>query len=145
MKAALRVSLKDSNWVNKLPWVMLGLRAVPKEDLQSSSTELVYGQPLQIPRNFISNSRAPWSATKMKTTLMYNARVSALVPTTQQGLPQSHVPTSLQSADYVFTCHDAHRDPSNLLRMAHFALFPLMTMPGGGKSVSGVGASYQSV
>ena len=50
MKAALRASLKDGDWVDRLPWVMLGLRCAPKEDLRSSSAELVYGQALQIGR-----------------------------------------------------------------------------------------------
>ena len=44
MKAALRASLTDSNWLDKLPWVMLGLRTAPKEDLRSSSAELVFGK-----------------------------------------------------------------------------------------------------
>ena len=45
MKAALRATLTDSNWFDRLPWVMLGLRLSPKEHehLQSSSAELVYG------------------------------------------------------------------------------------------------------
>lgn len=34
MKAALCASLTDGNWVDKLPWVLLGLRTAPKEDLQ---------------------------------------------------------------------------------------------------------------
>jgi len=37
MKAELRAGLKDGNWVDKLPWVMLGLRTARKEDLQSST------------------------------------------------------------------------------------------------------------
>ena len=50
MKAALRASLKDKGWCDQLPWVMLGLRTAPKEDLQSSAAELVYRQPLPGPR-----------------------------------------------------------------------------------------------
>ncbi|KAJ8398569.1 hypothetical protein AAFF_G00420970 [Aldrovandia affinis] len=37
MKAAPRASLKDDSWTDRLPWVLLGLRTAPKEDLQSSS------------------------------------------------------------------------------------------------------------
>ena len=33
MKAALRAGLTDGNWLDRLPWVMLGLRTAPKEDL----------------------------------------------------------------------------------------------------------------
>ncbi|KAJ8394428.1 hypothetical protein AAFF_G00046390 [Aldrovandia affinis] len=89
MKAALRASLKDGNWLNKLPWVMLGLRTAPKEDLQSSSAELVYGAAT-------AGSRA---------------RVFAPVPTTQHSVPTSQVPPGLRSAGYVFIRHDAHRGP----------------------------------
>ena len=60
MKAALRAGLTDGNWLDKLPWVMLGLRTAPKEDLQSSSAELVFGQPLRVPGDFIPKSTEPW-------------------------------------------------------------------------------------
>ena len=33
--------MKDSNWVDALPCVLLGIRAAPKEDLKCSSAELV--------------------------------------------------------------------------------------------------------
>lgn len=41
MKAALRASLTDSNWADRVPWVMLDLHSALKEDLQASSAELV--------------------------------------------------------------------------------------------------------
>ncbi|KAJ8389517.1 hypothetical protein AAFF_G00119070 [Aldrovandia affinis] len=111
MKAALRASLKDSNWLDKLPWVMLGLRTAPKEDLQSSSAELVYGQPLRVPGEFMPNTTDPWSAAAQRASLLDSARVFAPVPTTQHGVPTSKVPPGLRSAGYVFICHDAHRGP----------------------------------
>lgn len=111
MKAALRASLKDSNWVDKLPWVMLGIRTAPKEELQSSSAELVYGQPLRVPGDFVPNTTVPWSASLQRSTLLDNARLFAPVPTSCHGLPQSHIPAGLQTADYVFIRHDAHRGP----------------------------------
>ncbi|KAJ8415228.1 hypothetical protein AAFF_G00009260 [Aldrovandia affinis] len=49
MKAALKVDLQGNSWIDRLPWVMLGLRTAPKEDLLSSSAELVYGQALRVP------------------------------------------------------------------------------------------------
>lgn len=33
LKAAMRPVLMDGNWVDRLPWVMLGLRLAPKEDM----------------------------------------------------------------------------------------------------------------
>jgi hypothetical protein len=36
-------------WTEALPVVLLGIRTAYKEDLQSSATELVYGEPLRFP------------------------------------------------------------------------------------------------
>ncbi|GFU86253.1 hypothetical protein TNCV_369091 [Trichonephila clavipes] len=41
-------------WFEALPVVLLGIRSVFKEDLRSSSAELVYGKPLCLPEEFIS-------------------------------------------------------------------------------------------
>ncbi|GFY40090.1 hypothetical protein TNIN_423431 [Trichonephila inaurata madagascariensis] len=35
----------DSTWFEAFPVVLLGIRSVFKKDLQSSSSELVYGEP----------------------------------------------------------------------------------------------------
>ncbi|KAK3789011.1 hypothetical protein RRG08_036149 [Elysia crispata] len=49
LKTALKARLTGPNWVEELPWVLLGLRTTPKEDLGYSSAELVYVEPLTIP------------------------------------------------------------------------------------------------
>ncbi|KAK3783190.1 hypothetical protein RRG08_046983 [Elysia crispata] len=46
-KTALKARLTGPNWVEELPWVLLGLRTTPKEDY--SSAELVCGEPLTLP------------------------------------------------------------------------------------------------
>ncbi|CAL9689822.1 unnamed protein product [Knipowitschia caucasica] len=111
MKAALRASLTDGNWVDKLPWVMLGLRTAPKEDLQSSSAELVYGQALRVPGDFIPDATRPWSATEQRSSLREVATGFAPVPTSQHCSPESRMPAGLRSASFVFVRHDAHRGP----------------------------------
>ena len=111
MKAALRASLTDGNWVDKLPWVMLGLRSAPKEDLQSSSAELVYGQTLRVPGDFIPDPTTPWSAARQRSSLLEAAEKFTPVPTSQHGAPAFRVPPELQSAKFVFIRHDAHRGP----------------------------------
>ena len=82
MKAALRgrLRLTDGNWLDKLPWVMLGLRTAPKEDLQSSSAELVFGQPLRVPGDFIPKSTEPWSASAQRASLLDGAKAFAPGP-----------------------------------------------------------------
>nr|CAB3249677.1 uncharacterized protein zf(cchc)-26 [Phallusia mammillata] len=52
MKSALMARLTGPNWVDELPWVMLGIRTAPKEDLQASSAELVYGSAITVPGDF---------------------------------------------------------------------------------------------
>jgi transposase InsO family protein len=37
------------NWAAHLPWVLMGLRAAPKDDSGVSSAELVFGQELRLP------------------------------------------------------------------------------------------------
>ncbi|XP_075315187.1 uncharacterized protein l1td1 [Odontesthes bonariensis] len=111
MKASLRASLKDSSWADKLPWVMLGIRTAPKEDLQASSAELVYGQPLRVPGDFVPSTTTPWSATLQRSSLLDNAKLFAPLATSCHGLPNSHVPSGLQSAGYVFIRVDGHRGP----------------------------------
>ncbi|CAL9687999.1 unnamed protein product [Knipowitschia caucasica] len=111
MKAALRASLTDGNWVDKLPWVMLGLRTAPKEDLQSSSAELVYGQALRVPGDFIPDAMRPWSATEQRSSLREVATGFVPVHTSQHCSPESRMPAGLRSASFVFVRHDAHRGP----------------------------------
>lgn len=48
LKAAI-VCHANTNWTESLPLVLLGIRSAVKEDLQASSAELVYGEPLRLP------------------------------------------------------------------------------------------------
>ncbi|GFO12379.1 Pol polyprotein [Plakobranchus ocellatus] len=49
LKAALKARLQGPNWADELPWILLGLRTAPKEDIGSSAAELVYRTPLTVP------------------------------------------------------------------------------------------------
>ncbi len=49
MKDALRAQSAANDWPDHLPWVLLGLRAAPKEDSAISSAEMVLGDPLVLP------------------------------------------------------------------------------------------------
>jgi hypothetical protein len=49
LKDALRARGAGPAWHSHLPWVLLGLRAAPKEDSAVSSAELVTGTPLVLP------------------------------------------------------------------------------------------------
>jgi len=112
LKASLKCRLSGPNWVDELPWVLLGLRTAPKEDLHSSSAELVYGSPLTVPGNFFPDSEPRSASQELQ---QQRKRVGNLcpVPTTAHGEDkiQSHVPNSLKQAKFVFVRHDARRTP----------------------------------
>ena len=59
LKASLRARLRDNNWLDELPWVLLGHRTAPKEDLKASPAELVFGDSLLLPGDFADNGKAP--------------------------------------------------------------------------------------
>ncbi len=50
LKEALRARSAANDWPDHLPWVLLGMRAAPKEDSAVSSAEMVLGEPLVLPR-----------------------------------------------------------------------------------------------
>ena len=62
LKAALMCAPDPGDWYNNLPMVLLGIRAVVKEDLQTSPFELVYGSSPRLPGQLVSP--APWKASE---------------------------------------------------------------------------------
>ena len=46
----------DENWSEILPLVLLGIRSAWKEDLSTCSAELVYGEPIRLPSDFMHYS-----------------------------------------------------------------------------------------
>jgi len=59
LKDALRARLASADWPLHLPWVLLGLRAAPKEDSGLSSAELVYGAALTLPGQLVAAEEPP--------------------------------------------------------------------------------------
>ena len=49
LKAALCARFSGVDWLEHLPWVLLGLRAVPKEEDGVSAAEATYGHSLVLP------------------------------------------------------------------------------------------------
>ena len=111
LKSALRARLTGPNWTRELPWVLLGIRTAPKEDLGCSSAELVYGTPLTVPGDFVANPTTQSDHNEHLERLREQVRSLAPVPTSQHGTRRSSVPTSLQKTKFVFIRRDAHRSP----------------------------------
>ncbi|GBP13688.1 hypothetical protein EVAR_7020_1 [Eumeta japonica] len=56
LKAAI-IAHDSHQWVETLPLVLLGIRSAWRENLQISTAELVYGEPLHLPGQFFTSTR----------------------------------------------------------------------------------------
>ena len=52
LKAALKAQPNPDDWMTTLPLVLLGIRTVLKQDLNSTAAEMVYGTTLCLPGEF---------------------------------------------------------------------------------------------
>ena len=114
MKSALRACLSGPNWIQELPWVLLGIRTMPKEDLGRSSAEIVFGAPLTVPGDFIPSyvhTQSDITITRHLRQLHEQVRSLVPVPTSQHSAVSTSVPNNLQQAKFVFIHRDAHRTP----------------------------------
>lgn len=56
LKASIMAQDGRLQWVDHLPFVLLGTRSAFKTDLKCTSAELVYGSPLRLPGEFFDTS-----------------------------------------------------------------------------------------
>ncbi len=110
-KSALRARLNGPNWMDELPWILLGIRTAPKDDLKSSSAEMVYGTPLTVPGDFLRAPGASPSPDQQLRRLRELAGTLAPVPTSQHGPVTPFVPHTLAVTPYIFLRRDSHRNP----------------------------------
>ena len=58
LKAVLRARCSGAAWLEHFPWVLLGLRAAPKEEAGVSAAEATYGHSLVLPSQLQPPPRA---------------------------------------------------------------------------------------
>ena len=91
------------SWMDKLLWVLLGIRTAPKEDLATSSADLVYSAPLTVPGDFIPAARDQQeSPSTMLTRLREKVGMLSPVPTSRHSITTRYVPPDLQDCHYIF-------------------------------------------
>ena len=57
LKTSLKCHENPSEWFDQLPWTVLALRNMPKEDLANSSpSELTFGEPVRLPGEFFDKT-----------------------------------------------------------------------------------------
>ena len=104
LKQALmtRTNENNSSWYDHLPLIMLGLRVTPKEDLEYSASELIYGQnirtPLDIEPNISPNQNETIHINRIR---KFIKNVKDTTPS-HHSKPTQHIPKNLTDATYVF-------------------------------------------
>ncbi len=111
LKSALLTRLKDYNWMDELPWILLGIRTAPKEDLKSSSAEIIFGEPLTVPADFISGNSEVLGLHDYLYKLRAKVQNLKPIPTSQHGLSKSYIHPKLMETPFVFIRRGGHRNP----------------------------------
>jgi len=106
LKDALRARLAGAQWAQHLPWVLLGLRAAPKEDSGLSSAELLYGEPLALPGQFIATQEPD-----VQQLVQQLRQVQPLPTRPPSSPPPVEPPKALQSAQLVYVRRGAAAAP----------------------------------
>ena len=101
----MRARLVASDWPSYLPWVLLGLRAAPKEDHNVSAAELLYGVPLALPGELLDTAEPPAAS------FLQNLRKTPI------SLPTR--PVSGQHLGHQGHCHQLHSSLSAAEPLAH--------------------------
>ena len=111
LKNALRARCNGSNWSGHLPWVLLGLRTVPK-DCGISCAEMVYGTPLVLPGEFVDHLSSE-TDDKFFVNLSEKMRQMPVMLTRpiSQEQRRDRVPDELRAATHVFIRRDGHVPP----------------------------------
>ena len=101
--------LSYESWVDALPLVLLGLRTAQKEDLKSSSAELVYGEPLRIPGEFLESTSRGTEPSQVLADLRHHMENLRPKPPLRHGQSQVFEHPDLKDATHVFLRQDGVR------------------------------------
>ncbi|UYV81606.1 hypothetical protein LAZ67_20001679 [Cordylochernes scorpioides] len=106
--------LKDSlrchdstSWSLKLPLVLLGIRSLLREDLNTTTAELVYGKPLPLPGTFFEDPPSASSPTEPWLEDFKRAMASLKpAPSKPHGNRHVYVPKPLETCSHVYLRRD---------------------------------------
>lgn len=113
LKAAIMCHQTNS-WTQVLPTVLLGIRAAWKEDIQGTAADMLYGQPLRLPGEFLGLNCADTSEDNSAEFVKeLRQHLRSLRPTggTRHGTKKTFVFKDLATTDQVFVRRDSAKQP----------------------------------
>ena len=108
LKNALKSRACGVDWAEHLPWVMLGIRAAPKEDSAVSAAEMVYGSPLTLPGQLLTAEDMPVGNTQQRVETAVEKFAAA---TRTYADAVQAVPGELAEVELVYVRQDAVKPP----------------------------------
>ena len=126
LKAALMARCTGGDWKAQLPWVLLGLRTAPKEDLQASPAEMVFGETVAVPGEFFPQTQGQETPEDLKHLRLKVGRFRPCIQT-YKDTTKRYMPKALEDCRFVFVRDDAHRIP--LTRPYHGPYLVLQRSP----------------
>jgi hypothetical protein len=114
LKDALRARLAGPAWTAHLPWVLLGLRAAPREEDNISPAQAVFGTPIVLPGQFLDEN-AKLDESKFFQNFSEAVGAAEIIPTRHnvarsQQAPED-LPVDLLRAEAVLVHRDCHVPP----------------------------------
>lgn len=112
LKAALMCH--NDTWARALPLVLLGIRTALKEDLKTSSAELLYGEPLRLPGELLAASFSTERSEDISDfVVQLRKKMAKLRPTaaSHHAQQQPFIFRDLPTASHVFLRDDTVRRP----------------------------------
>jgi hypothetical protein len=109
LKEALRARLPGEEWLQHLPWVMLGLRTAPREDSAVSAAELALHSKLVLPGELL----LPRAAAEADLVRELKSDMTAFSPLPVRAAPPqpAAIPESLRGVLYVYVRRDGYAPP----------------------------------
>lgn len=122
LKDALRACGAAADWPRHLPWVLLGMLTMPKEDSNISSAEVVFGAPLVLPGQLpgVPGTSPP----------VFQQDVCAAPSSIPSRGPPADpavekIPKQLQEAAFVYVRQGGHKTPLATANSSPFAVISL--------------------
>ena len=114
LKASLKAQTNPEAWMDSLPLILLGIQTKVKQDILSTSVEMVYGTTLRLPGEFFTSFP----------TLLLKSHFNTVRPTPSRLTERtSSIPDELATAIHLFISHDGVRKP---LQQPYDGTFPII-------------------
>ncbi|XP_019882764.2 uncharacterized protein LOC105250140 [Camponotus floridanus] len=115
LKAAIKC-YETEEWTQVLPVILLGIRAAWKEDVNSTPAEMLYGEPIRLPGQFLDSSSSPRQGEEDTLVTRLRKAMIRLQPTVKHHRQKDHlVFKKMETASHVFVRHDAPAGALHLL------------------------------